>query len=108
MLFRNVQQETPELQISNPFAIGTAIKLTALLAAVMLAAELVRRDTVDRFVARSKSVGAYIGLTSRRYQSREIDYGGRISWRGDRMLRTILYEAANSLLCRVKSGLGST
>lgn len=43
LLFKNVQQETPELQISNPLAIGTAIKLTALLAAVMLAAELVRR-----------------------------------------------------------------
>jgi uncharacterized membrane protein (DUF4010 family) len=43
LLFRNVQQETPELQISNPLAIGTAIKLTAVLAAVMLAAELVRR-----------------------------------------------------------------
>jgi len=41
--FRNVQQETPELQIGNPLAIGTAIKLAALLAAVMLAAELVRR-----------------------------------------------------------------
>jgi uncharacterized membrane protein (DUF4010 family) len=41
--FRNVQQETPELRISNPLAIGTAIKLAALLAAVMLAAELVRR-----------------------------------------------------------------
>jgi uncharacterized membrane protein (DUF4010 family) len=43
LLFKNVQQETPELQISNPLAIGTAIKLTALLGAVMLAAELVRR-----------------------------------------------------------------
>ncbi len=43
LLFRNVQQETPELQISNPLAIGTAIKLTTVLAAVMLAAELVRR-----------------------------------------------------------------
>lgn len=40
---RNVQQETPNLQIGNPLAIGTAIKLAALLAAVMLAAELVRR-----------------------------------------------------------------
>mgnify|MGYP001024812526 CR=1 FL=1 len=62
-------------------------------------------DTPDRFV-RSRSVGAYIGLTSRRYQSGDVDYGGRISRRGDRMLRTILYEAANSLLCRVKSGSG--
>ncbi|MEO6947569.1 MAG: DUF4010 domain-containing protein [Nitrobacter sp.] len=41
--FRNVQQETPELQIRNPLEVGTAIKLTVLLAAVMLAAELVRR-----------------------------------------------------------------
>lgn len=62
-------------------------------------------DTPDRF-DRSRSVGAYIGLTSRRYQSGDIDFGGRISKRGDRMLRTVLYEAANSLLCRVKSGLG--
>jgi uncharacterized membrane protein (DUF4010 family) len=43
LFFRNVQQETPELRINNPLAIGTAIKLTAVLAAVMLAAELVRR-----------------------------------------------------------------
>lgn len=62
-------------------------------------------DTPDRFT-RSRSVGAYIGLTSRRYQSGDIDYGGRISRRGDQMLRTVLYEAANSLLCRVKSGPG--
>lgn len=62
-------------------------------------------DTPDRF-KRSRSVGAYIGLTSRRYQSGDVDYGGRISKRGDRMLRTVLYEAANSLLCRVKSGPG--
>jgi transposase len=62
-------------------------------------------DNPDRF-KRSRSVGAYIGLTSRRYQSGDIDYGGRISRRGDRMLRTVLYEAANSLLCCVKSGLG--
>lgn len=62
-------------------------------------------DTPERF-NRSGSVGAYIGLTSRRYQSGDIDFGGRISKRGDRMLRTVLYEAANSLLCRVKSGKG--
>lgn len=46
-------------------------------------------DTADWF-ARSRSVGAYIGLTSRRYQSGDVDYGGRISRRGDRMLRTVL------------------
>jgi uncharacterized membrane protein (DUF4010 family) len=41
--FRNIQRETPDLRISNPLAAGTAIKLAVLLAAVMLAAELVRR-----------------------------------------------------------------
>jgi uncharacterized membrane protein (DUF4010 family) len=41
--FRNVEQESPELRISNPLAVGTAVKLAVLLAAVMLAAELVRQ-----------------------------------------------------------------
>ena len=63
-------------------------------------------DDPSRF-PKSRSVGAYLGLTSRRYQSGDMDYGGRISKRGDAMLRTTLYEAANSLLCRVKAGKGS-
>ncbi|WP_108661042.1 IS110 family transposase [Acuticoccus kandeliae] len=62
-------------------------------------------DAPERF-AKSRSVGAYAGLTSRRHQSGAIDYGGRISKRGDQMLRTMLYEAANSLLCRVRPGRG--
>lgn len=62
-------------------------------------------DAPGRF-AKSRSVGAYAGLTSRRHQSGAIDYGGRISKRGDRLLRTMLYEAANALLCRVKLGKG--
>ncbi|MEH6952755.1 MgtC/SapB family protein (plasmid) [Nitrobacter sp. NHB1] len=41
--FRNIEQETPELQIRNPLEVGTAIKLAVLLAVVMLVAELVRR-----------------------------------------------------------------
>ena len=44
---------------------------------------------------RSRSVGAYVGLTTRRYASGEIDWTGRISKCGDAMLRTYLYEAAN-------------
>ncbi|MGH0003800.1 IS110 family transposase [Pseudovibrio ascidiaceicola] len=62
-------------------------------------------DAPDRF-KKSRSGGAYAGLTSRRYQSGQIDIGGRISHRGDTLLRTVLYEAANSLLCRAKSGKG--
>jgi len=55
----------------------------------------------ERF-AKSRAVGAYVGLTSRRWQSGEIDYSGRISKHGDAMLRSLLYEAANSLLTVVR------
>jgi transposase len=44
-------------------------------------------DAPERF-ARSSSVGAYIGLTPRRYQSGEADYTGHISRCGDKLLRT--------------------
>lgn len=56
--------------------------------------------TIDdpRRFARSRDVAAYLGLTSRRYQSGEMDYSGRISKRGNGMLRSLLYEAANVLL----------
>ena len=51
--------------------------------------------------AKSSSVGAYLGLTPRRYQSGEVDRNGRISKCGDAMLRSYLYEAANVILNRV-------
>jgi transposase len=57
-------------------------------------------DDPTRF-KRSRSVGAYAGLTTRRYASGEIDWTGRISKCGDAMLRSYLYEAANVLLTRV-------
>ncbi len=50
---------------------------------------------------RSRSVGAYLGLTPKRYQSGDTDHTGRISRCGDRLLRCYLYEAANALLSRV-------
>jgi transposase len=49
---------------------------------------------------RSSSVGAYLGLTPRRYQSGDIDRAGRISRCGDGMLRSYLFEAASALLRR--------
>ena len=61
---------------------------------------LTYRATVDqpqRFV-HSRAVGAHVGLTPKRYQSGEIDYDGRVSKCGDALLRTMLYEAAHSLL----------
>jgi len=58
-------------------------------------------DDASRF-AKSRDVGAYLGLTSRRFQSGEMDYSGRISKHGDAMLRSLLYEAANSMLTVVR------
>src|ERR1700688_4363743 len=57
-------------------------------------------DDPARF-ARSRSVGAYVGLTSRRHASGEVDWTGRISKCGDAMLRSYLFEAAGVLLTRV-------
>src|SRR3979409_2668341 len=57
-------------------------------------------DDPTRF-KRSRSVGAYVGLTTRRYTSGEIDWTGRISKCGDKTLRGYLFEAANVLLTRV-------
>jgi transposase len=58
-------------------------------------------DDPTRF-KRSRSVGAYVGLTTRRHSSGEVDWTGRISKCGDAMLRTYLFEAANVLLTRVQ------
>ena len=49
---------------------------------------------------KSRSVGAWIGLTTKRYQSGEVDYDGHISRRGDNHLRGLLYEAATVILTR--------
>ena len=58
-------------------------------------------DEASRF-AKSRDVGAYFGLTSRRFQSGEMDYSGRISKHGDALMRSLLYEAANSMLTVVR------
>jgi transposase len=61
---------------------------------------LTYRATIDvpaRF-RKSKAVGAVFGLTSAKYQSGEIDRSGAISRCGDEMMRTMLYEAAQSML----------
>lgn len=48
----------------------------------------------------SRCVGAWVGLTTKRYQSGEVDFDGHISRRGDSNLRTLLYEAAAVILTR--------
>jgi transposase len=72
-----------------------------LLSAVAALAYAATIGDAERF-AKSRTVGAYVGLTLRRWQSGEMDYSGRISKPGDAMLRSLLYEAANSLLTVVR------
>lgn len=62
------------------------------------------RQTIDdagRF-ARSATVGAYLGLTPRRWQSGEVDRTGRVSKRGSIVMRALLYEAANVVMHRLR------
>lgn len=56
-------------------------------------------DDPGRFRS-SKTVGAYFGLTPKKYQSGETDVTGGISRVGDGMVRTALYEAAQVMLTR--------
>lgn len=67
--------------------------------AVAYVAALERPDTFRQ----SRAVGAWVGLTPRRFQSGEVDYDGHISRRGDAQLRSLLYEAASVLLTRVRA-----
>ncbi len=46
---------------------------------------------------------AHFGLTPRKYQPGAIDVTGSITKAGDAMMRSALYEAAHSMLTRVKS-----
>lgn len=56
-------------------------------------------ESPDNF-RKSRSVGAWVGLTPRRYQSGQVDFEGHISRRGDHHLRGLLYEAASVILTR--------
>ncbi|WAP66837.1 IS110 family RNA-guided transposase [Jiella pelagia] len=62
------------------------------------------RATIDRpeRFRHSRDVGVHLGLTPSRYQSGETDIQGRISRCGDELTRSVLYEAAHSLLVRSK------
>jgi transposase len=58
-------------------------------------------DDPNRF-AKSRNVGAHLGLAPRRFQSGEMDRQGAISKSGDALMRHYLYEAAGVLLTRTK------
>lgn len=55
---------------------------------------------------KSRSVGAWLGLTTRRYQSGDVDYDGHISRRGDAHLRGLLFEVATVILTRSSADSG--
>ena len=56
-------------------------------------------DDAGRF-GNSRSVGASVGLTPKRYQSGKRDRQGKISRAGDRQMRGLLFEAAQVLMFR--------
>jgi transposase len=58
-------------------------------------------DDPARF-RRSRDVGAHLELTPRQHQSGETDSSGALSRCGDRYVRTLLFEAATTLLSRVQ------
>ena len=58
-------------------------------------------DDPARF-RRTDDIGAFLGLTPRRYQSGETNYSGRISKCGDTPMRALLFEAATCLIRKVK------
>jgi transposase len=58
-------------------------------------------DDPNRF-SKTTDVGAFLGLTPRRHQSGEMDWSGRVSKCGDAAMRSLLFEAATSVIRQVK------
>jgi transposase len=58
-------------------------------------------DDPERF-RRTRDVGSWLGLTPRRWQSGKTDIVGRITKGGDARVRTMLFEAAATILGRVR------
>jgi transposase len=90
-LLRHVREQAACQRLMSAPGVG-AVTAAAFVAAI---------DNPHRF-GRSRDVGAYLGLTPRRYQSGQVDRTGRISKCGDALVRTYLYEAAHALLTRVR------
>jgi len=68
----------------------------------LTAAAFVRAVVDPSKFAKSRNVGAHLGLTPRRYQSGERDHSGGISRCGDGLVRAYLFEAATTLLTRTE------
>jgi transposase len=93
VLSRQVERQAAEDPVCRRLMTMSGVgKLTALAFRAAI-------DDPARF-RHSADVGAYLGLTPRRYASGTIDRMGRISRRGDALARSYLYEAANIMLTR--------
>ena len=91
MLLDTVRNDPVSRRLMTAPGVGAVVALTY-------------RATVDqpqRFV-HSRAVGVHVGLTPKRYQSGDTDYDGGVSKCGDALLRTMLYEAAQTMLIRAK------
>lgn len=88
-LLQRAQADAAARRLMSIPAVGVIVALTYV--AVI--------DTPERF-RHSSLVGAYLGLTPRRYQSGDVDRAGHISKCGDGLLRSYLYQSANAILTR--------
>ncbi len=88
------------IEISNQ--ISGMLKVFGLASGVTATAVIAAAENPAKF-KRSRSVGAWLGLTTRRYKSGEVDYDGHISRRGDAHLRGPLYDAAIGILIRARA-----
>ena len=61
---------------------------------------IARADRVCQRLMSAPGVGAYFGLTPKKYQSGETDRDGGVSKVGDAMVRTALFESAHIMLTR--------
>ena len=102
----SVQQQRTALdrrvrQLANQTPLTRTLMTASGVGPVTALAFVASIDDPTRF-NRSRSVGAYLGLTPRRHASGEMDWSGRISKCGDGLVRTYLFEAAGVLLTRVQ------
>lgn len=98
------QQATLDMRVRNEAKTDETARRLMSVPGVGVVTAMAFRHTIDdpsRFRS-AQMVGAYLGLTPRRKQSGELDFNGRISKWGDRLLRTYLFEAASVLLHRTQ------
>jgi transposase len=94
------QEKTLDRQCSGIVRQDTVCKRLMSVPGVGMITALAFKAEIDdptRF-RRSRDVGVHLGLTPRRYASGEVDITGRISKCGNRTLRSLLFEAAVTML----------